>query len=79
MVYFFVTVIIFGELTSSTLKERMTTDIIFEGATPIKYNESSYASVRRNLWACAVYKLHCAVCEFIKCATIYKIPGVRCM
>ena len=49
MVYFFVTVIIFGELTSSTLKERMTTDIIFEGATPIKYNESSYASVRRNL------------------------------
>ena len=34
-VYFFVTIIIFGEFTSATLKERMTTNIIFVGATPI--------------------------------------------
>jgi len=32
---FFVTIIIFGELTSTTLNERMTMDIIFVGATPI--------------------------------------------
>ena len=35
---FFVTIIIFGELTSvtsATSNERMTTDIIFAGATPI--------------------------------------------
>ena len=30
-----VTIIIFGELTSTTAKERMTTNIIFTGATPI--------------------------------------------
>jgi len=35
-VYFFVTVIIFGgELTSATSNKRMTTNIIFTGATPI--------------------------------------------
>ena len=37
-VYFFVTIIIFGELasvTSTTSNERMTTNIIFVGATPI--------------------------------------------
>ena len=36
--YFFVTIIIFGELirvTSATSNERMTTDIILVGATPI--------------------------------------------
>jgi len=32
---FFVAIIIFGELTSVTSNERMTTDIIFAGATPI--------------------------------------------
>ena len=32
---FFVTIIIFGVLTSATSNERMTTDIIFTGATPI--------------------------------------------
>ena len=32
---FFVTITIFGELTSATSNERMTTDIIFTGATPI--------------------------------------------
>ena len=32
---FFVTIIIFGELTSATSNERMTTNIIFVGATPI--------------------------------------------
>jgi len=32
---FFVTIIIFGELTSATSNERMTMDIIFAGATPI--------------------------------------------
>jgi len=32
---FLVTIIIFGELTSATSKERMTTNIIFAGATPI--------------------------------------------
>jgi len=32
---FLVTIIIFGELTSATSKERMTTNIIFVGATPI--------------------------------------------
>jgi len=36
IVYFFlVTIIIFGELTSATPKERMTTNIIFVGATTI--------------------------------------------
>jgi len=34
-VYFFVTIIIFGELTNATSNERMTMDIIFMGATPI--------------------------------------------
>jgi len=34
-VYFLVTIIIFGECTSATLKERMTMDIIFASATPI--------------------------------------------
>ena len=34
-VYFLVTIIIFGELTSATSKERMTMNIIFAGATPI--------------------------------------------
>jgi len=37
-VYFFVTTIIFGELTSvtsATSNKRMTMDIIFAGATPI--------------------------------------------
>ena len=34
-VYFFVTIIIFSELTSATSNERMTTNIIFVGATPI--------------------------------------------
>jgi len=34
-VYFFVTIIIFGELTSTTSKERITMNIIFAGATPI--------------------------------------------
>ena len=34
-VYFFSTIIIFGELTSSTSKERMTTNLIFAGATLI--------------------------------------------
>jgi len=33
--FFFVTIIIFGELTSATSKERMTTNIIFVGATSI--------------------------------------------
>jgi len=33
--YFFVAIIIFGELTSATSNERMTTNIIFAGATPI--------------------------------------------
>jgi len=33
--YFFVTIIIFGELTSATSNERMTTNIIFAGAAPI--------------------------------------------
>jgi len=33
-VYFFVPIIIFGEFTSTTLNERMTTNII-AGATPI--------------------------------------------
>jgi len=32
---FLVTMIIFGELTSATSNERMTTNIIFVGATPI--------------------------------------------
>jgi len=32
---FLVTIIIFGELTSATSKERMTMNIIFVGATPI--------------------------------------------
>jgi len=32
---FFVTIIIFGELTSATSNERMTMNIIFAGATPI--------------------------------------------
>ena len=32
---FFVTIIIFGELTSATSKERTTTNIIFVGASPI--------------------------------------------
>ena len=32
---FFATIITFGELTSTTSNERMTTDIIFVGATPI--------------------------------------------
>ena len=32
---FLVTIIIFGELTSATSKERMTTNIVFVGATPI--------------------------------------------
>ena len=34
-VYFFATIIIFGELTSATSNGRMTTNIIFTGATPI--------------------------------------------
>jgi len=34
-VYFFVTNIIFGEPTSASSNERMTTNIIFVGATPI--------------------------------------------
>jgi len=32
---FLVTIIIFGELTSATSKERITTNIIFAGAAPI--------------------------------------------
>jgi len=34
-VYFFLTIIIFGEFTSATSKERMTTNIIFAGAALI--------------------------------------------
>ena len=34
---FQVTIIMFGELTSATSKERMTTNIIFAGTTPINY------------------------------------------
>jgi len=34
-VYFFATIIKFGELTSATSNERMTMDIIFMGTTPI--------------------------------------------
>ena len=34
-VYFFVTIIIFGKLTSATSNERMTRNIIFASATPI--------------------------------------------
>ena len=32
---FLVTIIIFGELTSATSEERITTNIIFAGSTPI--------------------------------------------
>jgi len=32
---FFVTIIIFGELTNAISNERMTTNIIYAGATPI--------------------------------------------
>jgi len=35
LVYFLVTIIIFGELTSATWKERMVMNIIFADATPI--------------------------------------------
>ena len=34
-VYFFVTIIIFGEVTSAISNETMTTNIFFAGATPI--------------------------------------------
>jgi len=34
-VYFFITIIIFGELTSTTSNERITKNVIFAGATPI--------------------------------------------
>jgi len=34
-VYFLVTIIIFGELTNATSKERITTNISFAGATHI--------------------------------------------
>ena len=34
---FLATIIIFGELTSATSKETMTSNIIFAGTTPIKF------------------------------------------
>ena len=32
--------------------------------------------VRRNLWICVGYKLHCALCGMINCTAIYKLLNV---
>ena len=49
--YFFVAIIIFGELTSATSNERMTTNIIFAGATPIINEKFIWVSLYSRLLA----------------------------